>query len=994
MKKLLSLVLATIGPGSASFADWTFCNQSSCAAITVGEYYIYPDGEVWQCCAQLDNLDGLCTSATPNGVWIGLQWVVVGGPSSSKFYMSQFGTDASFVWTCGGIALATPLGVTDPNDTPALPGRGHSDDPCDHSIMPIGMPTWHVSEPYISLWLTDEPLGYQPSLGPRVSFSLGFAQQEASVGYDTNTFNLGKKWSFSWLSYVTLDAYTNPVVHLGSGGSHTFTNGVDYLTDFGLKGDTTNGYTLTYPDGRSDVYALIVTNSTGGFLKAFLTQRLNPAAQGTKLYYASYAPSAPVIRLLSVVDGDGLTNSISYSTNTAYSTNLIRQVTDPFGRTATMVYDNGGHLTNLTDVAGISGSFIYDNNEWVTNLTTPYGQTKFKITDVTDQSGNTVIPNGRAIEITEPDAAKQLYLFTNSAPGIPTSYATNQVPNLSPFTGTLDNTAMQLNNSFHWNKLQYAGLSSGFLSSGNVSQLTTNDFLRGRMYHWLRLGSNAVSETLSMERAASPDGTTEGQKTWYDYAGKTNPSYPGTQVMPLFTARVLPDGTTRFTRTDRNSFGLVTASIDTYSASGGVGQRTNILTYATNNIDLLTVTNAIGVQTANNAYNNYHEVLTNYNALGEMTVFNYNGNLQLASVALPTGLITTNTYFTSGSSSNHLNQTIDYAVVGGSTNYYRTNSYTWTNDLVWTHTDPLGLLTSNTWDNLQRIVRVDYPDGTAVVNAYANLDLVQTTDRLGYTTSSGYNTIRQLVAVTNANGVVSRYGYCSCGSLQAVTNAFGTSVQSVTTYSWDLQGNLVQSVGPDGYALTYNYNALAQLTNTTDGTTSTTNSFNNQGLQFASSNAFGQVSATIFDALDRATNTVDANGVTISSTFDNLNRILSRAYPDSGVEHFAYTPNVAALTGYTNQLGTNVVNYTYDPLGRKTAEVYPGISTNSFAYDGANNLLTLTDGKSQVTTWHYDQFGRTTNKVDAATNVIFHIRLRSRQPAHQPDQRGQGGYHV
>ena len=60
-----------------------------------------------------------------------------------------------------------------------------------------------------------------------------------------------------------------------------------------------------------------------------------------------------------------------------------------------------------------------------------------------------------------------------------------------------------------------------------------------------------------------------------------------------------------------------------------------------------------------------------------------------------------------------------------------------------------------------------------------------------------------------------------------------------------------------------------------------------------------------------------------------------------------------------------VVNYVYDPLGRKTAEVYPGIGTNSFAYSPASDLLSLTDGKSQVTAWNYDEYGRATNKLDA-----------------------------
>jgi hypothetical protein len=36
-----------------------------------------------------------------------------------------------------------------------------------------GMPVWSVSEPYLSLWIQDEPFGYQPAVGPRISLTLG-----------------------------------------------------------------------------------------------------------------------------------------------------------------------------------------------------------------------------------------------------------------------------------------------------------------------------------------------------------------------------------------------------------------------------------------------------------------------------------------------------------------------------------------------------------------------------------------------------------------------------------------------------------------------------------------------------------------------------------------------------------------------------------------------------------------------------------------------------
>jgi len=81
----------------------------------------------------------------------------------------------------------------------------------------------------------------------------------------------------------------------------------------------------------------------------------------------------------------------------------------------------------------------------------------------------------------------------------------------------------------------------------SIDNLTTNDFLRARWKHWLAetdtYVTNTVTETISLEREPSPNGATAGQLTWYDYVGKTNVNYIGTQNQPLFVARILPGGT-------------------------------------------------------------------------------------------------------------------------------------------------------------------------------------------------------------------------------------------------------------------------------------------------------------------------------------------------------------------------------------------------------------------------------------------------------------------
>jgi RHS repeat-associated protein len=824
------------------------------------------------------------------------------------------------------------------------------------SCSPHGMPVWSVSEPYVSLWLDDEPLGYQPAQGPRISLELAFKQREYTGGFTTNVFNTGKKWNCSWLSYVYQVGGVSTVFFPG-GRQRTFQGTNDYLTNTRLTGDSTNGFTLSYPDGSENVYGFTVnfTNVDGliltPYIRAFLTEQVNAQSQKTLFVYnTNYNATEPVIRLQYVIDGDGRTNTIYYVATNSYSTNLISMVVDAFGRTNSLAYDDYGHLTNIKDVAGNSSSLGYDDYDLVNSLNTPYGTTGFAITDNIGTNG--VLPGYRSVLVTQPDGGNQLYLYRNETTGLPGSYPTNQIPSTTPFSNTLDNTNLDKRDSFYWGPRQYPNL-----STTNITSFTTNDYMLARMQHWLIGNSVPVGNTLSLERDPSPDtgGTIAGQMTWYDYAGKTNTEFEGTQVEPLYVARVLPDGTTSFTRTDRNTFGAVTNNISTYTASGSVAYRTNLYTYAANGIDLLITTNALGVQVSSNAYNAYHEVTNSFDALNEKTVNTYDSSQRLTSTTLPTGLVMTNIYGANDLLATQIN-------LG-----FNTNTYTYTNDQVLTHTDERGLTTTNTWDNLNRLTSTLYPDGSYVSNQYTILDLTATKDRLTNWTFFTYDNMRRKIAETNALGNTTIYNYCPCGSLNFIMDAAGNT----TTFSYDNQGNLTNTLYPDYYSLTRVYDLLRRVVSTSDsGNNNVTNTYNNQGLLTTVSNTVGQVQSATYDILDRTTTNVDANGVSVVTTYDNLNRPLTRSYPDSGVEHWVYTTNIPGATSYTNQIG-NTVLYAYDALNRKINEVDVGVTTNQFAYDGASDLLILTDGKSQTTTWTYDLYGNVSNKLDAASNIVL-----------------------
>ncbi len=851
-----------------------------------------------------------------------------------------------------GSTGSAPDGSPEPGDGlpnwPALPGLGGTDvggTPLQSSSDPtpnfMGMPVWRVSEPYISLWLYDEPLGYQPSIGSRISLKLGYKQREENAGMNPNVFSLGPKWNFSWLSSVNATGlvgtnYGSNTVFFPTGGSRTINGTNDYLSNARITGNTSSGFTISYPNGSVDTYGCIVEKT------AYLTQHLNPKSQATTYNYSTN--SAGVVQLSTVVDGNGGTNTLYYNSSNVYSTNLISKVTDCYGRSVNFYYSTNGLLTNIVDVGGISSSFLYNSAMWLTNLQTPYGTTTFALTD---NASSNAAPNGRSVLVTEPDGSSELFLGKDSAPGVPSSYT--NVPITSPFTNSFDNTNLEVRNTFHWSKMQYT-----HLSTTNIASLTTNDFAKATMKHWLLTWDGRVGPTMSLQRDPSPDaaGTVQGELVWYDHQGKTNDEYEGSQFLPLVRAEILPDGTTAFAYTPRNSFGWVGTNVATYGV-GTPSLRTNIFTYSTNAIDVLTVTNALNVQAMSNTFNSYHEILKSYDALNETTTLTYDTNQRVTSITTPTSLLITNTYGTNG----YLSQQIYTG--------FLTNSYLYTNGLIYSRTDPRNMTYTNTWDNLQRLTSRTYPDGTYASNQYTYLDRTATRDRLGNWTHYGYDSLRRIIAATNALGHYDLFTYCLCGALESDQDALGY----VTAYSYDNQSRMTNVTYPDGYLVDYSYDLLGRLTNATDGSgVSKTNWFNNEGLVIAVSNSAGQIFAKTHDILDRVTNSVDQNGVAISLSYDSLNRPLTRGYPDGGTENFTYS--AFGLVAYTNQL-TNVTSYAHDAMLRKTAETNALAYVTQYAYSPASDLISLTDQNNHTTQWGYDLFGRVTNKIDANSTTIL-----------------------
>ena len=131
----------------------------------------------------------------------------------------------------------------------------------------------------------------------------------------------------------------------------------------------------------------------------------------------------------------------------------------------------------------------------------------------------------------------------------------------------------------------------------------------------------------------------------------------------------------------------------------------------------------------------------------------------------------------------------------------------------------------------------------------------------------------------------------------------------------------------------------------------------------------------IFDEYGRVTNSLDGNGIAVTNAYDSLNRLVARRSVGyggtgtaTGLESFSY--DATGMTSYTDPLG-HVTHFVRDSMGRVLFETNANNEVLRFTYNPSDELLTLTDGKNQTTTWNYDARGRVTQKNDAAGNTNF-----------------------
>jgi YD repeat-containing protein len=228
------------------------------------------------------------------------------------------------------------------------------------------------------------------------------------------------------------------------------------------------------------------------------------------------------------------------------------------------------------------------------------------------------------------------------------------------------------------------------------------------------------------------------------------------------------------------------------------------------------------------------------------------------------------------------------------------------------------------------------------------------------------------------------------GNVATIANALG-HLTRITAY--DLNGNPLTVIDPNGVTTTLTYDLRQRLTSRNVGGETTTYTYDAAGQLTRVTLPDGSYLAYTYDGAHRLTQVADILGNTVTYTLDAIgnrtredvkdpggnlaktrSRIfdaLSRLAQDIGAQSqatlYEYDAN-GNRTKVTDPLSHATVS-SYDALNRLIQVTDPGTGITRYAYDGQDRLAQVTDPRNLVTSYTVDGLGNATRLSSPDTGI-------------------------
>ncbi len=243
------------------------------------------------------------------------------------------------------------------------------------------------------------------------------------------------------------------------------------------------------------------------------------------------------------------------------------------------------------------------------------------------------------------------------------------------------------------------------------------------------------------------------------------------------------------------------------------------------------------------------------------------------------------------------------------------------------------------YDDLNRLTRTTFPDGTYEETTYNRLDKASFRDRLGRVTQYAYDANRHLISETDPLNRATLYEWCTCGQMVKLTDAKGNATQ----WHHDLQGRVTQKEFVDGTKILSSYGAA-------------------RGLLSSVTDPKGQIKSFSYGKDDRLLGVSYSNAAVptppVSWQWDPAYPRITRM--QDGIGQTLYSYIAAGQTGggqlasVDGPFASDTITFSYDNLGRANSRSVNGsANAMSSTFDALGRLSSMTTGLGQFS-YAYD----------------------------------------
>lgn len=280
------------------------------------------------------------------------------------------------------------------------------------------------------------------------------------------------------------------------------------------------------------------------------------------------------------------------------------------------------------------------------------------------------------------------------------------------------------------------------------------------------------------------------------------------------------------------------------------------------------------------------------------------------------------------------------------------------------------------WFNENNLpIRQQNPLGNVTLNEWDGLDRkLTTTDPLGRVTRFDYDSFGNLVGEIDWAGRITRINYDAYGQPLQIEYHDGTSA----VWVYDDRGNLIEAREPDGSILRYSYDDNGRIIyETSPNGASNRLSYDKHGNISSIRNTLGETTDYDMDHWDRPRAINDPAGHTTRFEYDlsadnpraDVSRII---HPDGGEERFSYDQEGLVVTHAAQEGQTT--RYSHGAFDLLCSITDPKGYTTKLDYDGAARLKRVTNAQRQTWSYSYDLAGNLAKETDWAGRETSYLR--------------------